>query len=174
MPQFDTTFFESQIFWTIISFTVLFVLLNHWVIPSIKSVLKKRADTIEQSLLDAEQAQSEAMALKSKYDEQLASIHQQSNKMMTETEDFIRNQREKALSALEQELQKKKHNFIKDEAMLHEQTLLEVRRESSQLILAAAEQLILHQYSTEDAQKELDDAISLLEDELNTIQPKDK
>ena len=60
MPQFDTTFFSSLIFWEVISFAVLFWILYKFAFPPILEALETRERKIRDSLEQAERQISRA------------------------------------------------------------------------------------------------------------------
>ena len=51
MPQFESHFFSSLIFWEVLSFVILFVVLYKFAFPGILSVLEEREKKIKDSLL---------------------------------------------------------------------------------------------------------------------------
>lgn len=77
MPQFDTTFFSSQIFWTIISFIILFVVLSRWVLPRIAAIIQERTRLIEEEIEEAHRKREEMENLKSEYVTKLSEIDQE-------------------------------------------------------------------------------------------------
>ena len=74
MPQFDTTFFSSQIFWTIVSFLILFVVLSRWVLPRVAEILNRRTELINDEIESARKKREEMDELKTEYAAKLAEI----------------------------------------------------------------------------------------------------
>ena len=60
MPQFESHFFSSLIFWEVLSFAILFFVLYKFAFPGILSVLEEREKKIKDSLDQAERHRSEA------------------------------------------------------------------------------------------------------------------
>lgn len=60
MPQFDTHFFSSLIFWEIVSFAILLWVLYKFAIPPIVEGLETRERKIRETIEQAEQNQSAA------------------------------------------------------------------------------------------------------------------
>ncbi|MDA7705336.1 hypothetical protein N8772_02530 [Rickettsiales bacterium] len=54
MPQFDITYFSSQIFWLAICFTIIYFLTKRMFMPKMSKIIDDRSDKIEQLRLDAE------------------------------------------------------------------------------------------------------------------------
>jgi len=60
MPQFDPTWFASQIFWLAIVFGILFLLITKRVLPGIEETMAARADRIQGDLDRAAKLQQDA------------------------------------------------------------------------------------------------------------------
>lgn len=60
MPQLDPTIFVPQIFWLAVVFVLLYVFMSRSAAPKISEVLRKRQDTIEDDLAEAEKLQAKA------------------------------------------------------------------------------------------------------------------
>ncbi len=163
MPQFDTTFFASQIFWTAVSFMVLFFVLKRWVLPPITRVLQQRAQLISQEISGAESIRAQAEEIKTEYEQQLAGIEQQKAAMLSEVEKEMLIKRQHSLSALEDEIHLKKRQFLEDEAVLRKQSVREISKQSAELVVAATEQLIARKLEEADAQMMLEQIVCELD-----------
>lgn len=163
MPQFDTTYLESQVFWTIVSFFILFYLLNRWVLPPIQTMLKQRAAMIESDFKMAALSREEAEAFKREYAAKLEKAQIEVDKVMAEAKVEISQRHEQAMRDIEARIQRKKDMFIMDQQQLLKQNLQEMKIKSAELILLAAEQLVHHHFSDADAQHELEDIVNQLE-----------
>ena len=65
MPQFEQVeVFHSLIFWSLISFGILFFLLKRFAFPPILEVLEERENKIRSEIGDAEKLRQEAEYLK--------------------------------------------------------------------------------------------------------------
>lgn len=62
MPQFDPTYFASQVFWLIVTFGILYLLMAKIALPRIGDILEVRQDRIAADLDRAEQLKREAGA----------------------------------------------------------------------------------------------------------------
>ena len=54
MPQLDTEFWVSQIFWLTLTFSILFVLLSKFILPKISANLETRKSLILENINRAE------------------------------------------------------------------------------------------------------------------------
>src|SRR5437868_12474515 len=68
MPQFDTHFFSSLIFWEIISFAILLFLLSKFAFPRILSTLDEREQKIRETIEAAERQRAEAERRMAEYE----------------------------------------------------------------------------------------------------------
>ena len=71
MPQFESHFFSSLIFWEILSFAILFFVLYKFAFPGILSALEEREKKIKDSLDQAERHRSEAERKLKEYEAKL-------------------------------------------------------------------------------------------------------
>jgi len=163
MPQFDTAFFSSQIFWTIASFLVLFVVLSRWILPRIVSILQQRTQFIEAEISAAQKKHEEADELKNEYTTKLSGIEKETQQLFDASERRIIERRRQLMDEWKEELEKKKRSFREDTEVMRQQAIRDVRAQSADLIVAATEQLIHQKVHGEGAQKILDEAIDDME-----------
>lgn len=72
MPQFDPTFFPTQLFWLFVTFALLYVLMSTLAMPKIGAVLEERQRKIDDNLDKASQLKAEAEAAIALYEKALA------------------------------------------------------------------------------------------------------
>ena len=60
MPQLNTEYFASQIFWLVISFIILYVVMSKYALPKIANVIETREDIIARDVEDAENFKKES------------------------------------------------------------------------------------------------------------------
>ena len=72
MPQFESHFFSSLIFWEVVSFAILLFVLYKFAFPGILSVLEEREKKIKNSLDEAEAHRVEAERRLKEYETRLA------------------------------------------------------------------------------------------------------
>jgi len=163
MPQFDTSFFESQIFWTIVSFIILFVTLDRFVLPRIANILKKRTQLIEDEIAEAHRKREESEQLKSEYTSKLSEIDQEAKKIFDESEKRIAEKHHQMMSEWKLEMEQRKRDFLEDADVTRRQAIRDIRNQSADLVIAATEQVIHQRLNKADAQKALDESIEKLE-----------
>jgi len=69
MPQLDTEFWISQIFWLAITFSILFVLLSKFILPKISANLEIRKSLILENISTAEKKREESESKIKEYNE---------------------------------------------------------------------------------------------------------
>ncbi|MES0371205.1 MAG: F0F1 ATP synthase subunit B [Mariprofundaceae bacterium] len=163
MPQFDTTFFSSQIFWTIISFIILFVVLNRWILPRVAEIIQKRTRLIEEEIEETHRKREEVECLKHDYATKLSEIDQEVKKMFDESEKRIIEKRNQVMGEWKDEMERKKRDFLEDAEVTRRKAIKDIRSQSADLVVAAAEQVIHERIDKAEAQKALDESIDQLE-----------
>jgi F-type H+-transporting ATPase subunit b len=159
MPQFDPTYFASQLFWLYASFIVLFILLSVFAMPKIGGVLEERQKRIDTDLDKAGQLKSEAHAAIAAYEKALADSRAQAHKVLQDNAKAIAEAAELRSKALGEKLAQQikagegRIQAAKDEA------LGQIRGISADLVRASFEKLTGQ--SAEDAQIETAIAASL-------------
>jgi len=163
MPQFDSSFFESQIFWTIVSFVILFIILTRWVLPRIAAILDERTRLIEAEIEEARRKREEMESLKEEYATKLSEIDQEAKKMFNESEKRVIEQRNRIMKEWKTEMERNKRQFLEEAEVTRQQAIREIRKQSAELITAATEQIIHQRLDESEAKKALDASISELE-----------
>jgi len=79
MPQFDSTFFPSQLFWLLITFLSLYWVIARFAIPRIRDVLEQRGNTIQDDLDRAERLKTEIDTAISAYESSLSDARSQAS-----------------------------------------------------------------------------------------------
>jgi len=167
MPQFDTTFFESQIFWTIVSFIILFVTLDRFVLPRIAAMLKRRTQFIEDEIAEAQRKNEESEELRSEYTTKLSEIDKEAKKMFDESEKRIVERRNQLMGEWKTEMEKRKRTFLEEAEVTRQQAIRDIRSQSADLVIAATEQVLHERLSEKEAKKALDESIEELNKHKN-------
>lgn len=71
MPQFDPTWYASQIFWVLVTFNILFFAVSRFVAPKIAATLDARQNKIDGDLKAAEHFKTEAEHALAEYQKSL-------------------------------------------------------------------------------------------------------
>jgi F-type H+-transporting ATPase subunit b len=150
MPQFDTSFLSSLIFWSVVSFGILLVLLYKYAFPVILGVLESREKSIRDSIEQAERIRKEAELLLADYQSRLSAAQQEAHtlleqarlraqQLLEENEKRLDRETERMLQEARQEIERQRLNAIK-----------ELREHVVDLVLQATEKILRRDITDQD------------------------
>ena len=90
LPQFDPTWFASQIFWLVIAFAILYVFFAKKTLPDISNVIENRKNHIQSDLDAAEKLAAEADAVHDAYQENITKSQAEAAKSLQDTENKMK------------------------------------------------------------------------------------
>lgn len=163
LPQFDSSVFASQIFWTVVSFFLLMYLLNRFVLPAINDILESRGKKISEDLSQAETIRKEAERVLANYKEQLSSARQMALTTVEEARQAAVQHREDAMIELNEQLAKKKASAMDEIERARQNAVADVREAAVEIAMLATEKLIAKSVNNADAKAMVDTALQQLE-----------
>jgi len=104
MPQFEPTWFASQIFWLLIVFFVFYRLLKSRVIPNVAAVLAERDARIQGDLDLARRRRDELEAMRTAYEADLAKARSDAQAELGAAQARIAQQQAAALDVIAKEI----------------------------------------------------------------------
>ena len=104
MPQLDPTWFISQLFWLLVSVTLLYAVLRTVALPPLTAVLEQRRQVREQDLAEAQRLKTEADKAREEYERVLADSRLRSQAIFAEVEQKGKQDTEAALATLNRTL----------------------------------------------------------------------
>lgn len=160
MPQFDTSFLSSLVFWSAVSFVILLAILYKYGLPPILELLEEREQRIKTDLERAEQARKEAEARLADYERRLKQAQAEAQTILEEARLQAQRQAEESQKRTEQQATA----MIRDaqEEMARERGRLrdELRAETVGLVMAVAEQILARRLTAEDDRRLIDEALA--------------
>ncbi|MBT4880639.1 MAG: hypothetical protein HOI80_01075 [Alphaproteobacteria bacterium] len=97
MPQLDLSTYPSQLFWLGISFLLLYITLNRYVLPRMGEVFQSRTKRIESALNRASSFKEEVYAIEAEMSQKLDTAREEARKMvesaLIETGDLLSEKR---------------------------------------------------------------------------------
>ncbi len=96
LPQFDPTWFASQIFWLVIAFAFMYFFFAKKTLPDISSVIENRKNHIQSDLDAAEKLAAEADAVHDAYQENMTKSQAEASKSMQDAESKMKAKAEKS------------------------------------------------------------------------------
>ena len=162
MPQFESSFFSSLIFWEIISFAILFFVLYKYAFPGILSILEEREKKIKDSLDQAERHRSEAERRLNEYEAKLgaagkeaegilAAAKERSQRLMEENEQRLTAEADRIKGDATREIDQERRKAVQD-----------IRTQTTELALMVAEKVVQRSLSDADHRKFADEALEAL------------
>lgn len=106
LPQFDPTWFPSQIFWLFVMYAVLYIVFARKTLPVLSGIIDNRNNLIESEMDEAERLTTEATAVQEDYENNLSSARQKATETTMEVEQAIRAKASKAESAFREKAEK--------------------------------------------------------------------
>lgn len=94
MPQFDPTYFSTQLFWLAVSFAALYLIMSTIALPKIGSVLEERQRKIDDNLDKAAQLKADADAAIAVYEKALAESRAKAQQILRDNAESLARQSE--------------------------------------------------------------------------------
>lgn len=157
MPQFaqiDT--FPSQIFWLLVTFTILYILLSRVVLPRIGDVVTNRQNKIDEDLSKAETLREKAAAAQEAYEATMAKAVEDARAVHREVAEDISAKVEKENTKLTKKLVKQAAEADERIAGAKSAALTELRESAVEVVQAAAERLTGAKVDGKEAQAALE------------------
>ncbi|MDG1286662.1 MAG: hypothetical protein P8P30_03750 [Rickettsiales bacterium] len=107
MPQLDPTSYPSQLFWLVVTFTVLYYVMSRHIVPRIHTVMESRQQRIEYDLDRAASLKVEAEQARENYETALAEARGQAQSMLNDVAEAIRETSDEKHKELENILNEK-------------------------------------------------------------------
>jgi F-type H+-transporting ATPase subunit b len=111
MPQLDTAFYVTQVFWLIISFSFLYLFVKYWFLPKIRDGLAVRESKITNLINEAEELKVQIQNLKESYTGELSVLHKDLSNISLETERFCKKYYESNLETLQKQFSVEKQEI---------------------------------------------------------------
>lgn len=163
MPQFDSHFFSSLIFWEVVSFAILFFVLYKFAFPGILSVLEEREKKIKDSLDQAERHRAEAEHRLREYEAKLSAASKEAEGIMTSAKERAQRLLEENEQRLTAEAERIKGDATREIDQERRKAIQEIRTQTTDLALMVAEKVVERSLTDADHRKLADDALAALE-----------
>ncbi len=162
-PPFDPTYFPSQLFWLAISFIALYIALDRFILPKIKTTIEDRKDRIADDLDAAAQAKADAEAAGEAYEQSLAEARSKAHGIAAETRKALDAELAAESAEVEAELAAKQEAAEKAIRTAKSKAQAEVRGIAASATAAAVEALSGVEIAETDADKAVGDLIDAKE-----------
>ena len=148
------------IIWTLISFIILLALLWKVAYKPITKALKKREDTIRDSLEEAKKTRESAETLLEDYKKQLAQAREEAQKILSEGKVMGENVKKEIIQKAHEESNQIVKRAQEEIEFQKEKALMELRERIADLTIMAASKVIERALDKKDHEQLLDEYIS--------------
>lgn len=162
MPQFESHFFSSLIFWEVASFGILLLVLYKFAFPGILSVLEEREKKIKDSLDQAERHRSEAERKLREYEAKLSAAAKEAEGILAAAKERAQRLMEENEQRLTTEAERIKGDATREIDHERRKAIQEIRAHTTDLALMVAEKVVQRSLTDADHRKLADDALTAL------------
>src|SRR5712692_9268549 len=149
MPQFDTHFFSSLLFWEIVSFAALLFILAKYAFPPILQILDERERKIRESIEAAERRSAEAERRMAEYEAKMKASQKEAEEMKEEKERQLSADAERIKTAAAREIEQERRKAVDD-----------VRRYAGDLALQVAGKVLERSLTDADHKRLADESLA--------------
>lgn len=150
MPQFDTSFLSSLLFWSVVSFGILLALLYRYAFPAILDILETREKRIRNSIEQAEQMRKEAEQLLAEYRSKLAAAQQEAHTILEQARQRAQQSLEENEKRLDLETEKILEEARREIEREHLRAVKELREHVVDLVLQVTEKILQRSITDQD------------------------
>jgi F-type H+-transporting ATPase subunit b len=160
MPQFDTRFFSSLLFWEWVSFGILLLVLYKYAFPWILENLDARERKIRETIEAAERQRAEAERRMAEYDARMRSAQKEAEEMIAQAKVRAQQMMEENERRMSAEAERIKVNAAREIEQERRKALEEVRRYAGELSLRVAEKVLERSLTDADHKRLADEALA--------------
>jgi F-type H+-transporting ATPase subunit b len=162
MPQFESHFFSSLIFWEIVSFGILLFILYKYAFPGILSVLEEREKKIKDSLEQAEHHRSEAERRLKEYEAKLNAAGKEAEAILAAAKERAQRLLDENEQRLTAEAERIKGDATREIDQERRRAVQDIRTQTTELALMVAEKVVQRSLTEADQRKFADEALEAL------------
>ena len=160
MPQFDTHFFSSLLFWEIVSFGVLLFILAKYAFPPILETLDARERKIRETIESAERRSAEAERRMAEYEAKMKASQKEAEEMIAQAKARAQQMKEENERQLQADAERIKAGAARDIEQERRKALEDVRRYTADLALRVAEKVVERSLTDADHKRLADEALA--------------
>ena len=160
MPQFEQfEVFGSLIFWSLLSFGLLFVLLKKYAFPPILDGLEAREKKIRGDIENAEKLNKEAIAMREDLQKELKSAHEKANTIVQMATSESKKLQEKALEETQAKVKQMQSDMEREIEVSRNKLMGEIRSFTAQLTIASTEKFLKKTMDEKDKKRLTEESI---------------
>ncbi len=151
MPQFDPNVFATQLFWLVVTFTILYIGITKLVLPRVTDVLEARQQRIDDDLEKAAALKQEAEGVLAEYETARAAAEAKAQALVRDAQDSLAGESAKQHDTLSAQLAEQVAEAEARIAKAKEDAKAGIGAAAAEVVAAAAERLVGRKVSAEDA-----------------------
>ncbi len=159
MPQFESHFFTSLIFWEVVSFAILFWVLYKFAFPSILETLETRERKIKDSLDQADRQRAEAEQKLKEYQTKLANAAKEAEQVLAAAKERAQRLLEENEQRLTAEAERIKGDSTREIEAARRAAVQDIRKQTTELALMVAEKVVERSLTDADHKRFADEAL---------------
>lgn len=160
MPQFDTHFFSSLIFWEFLSFGILFWVLWKFAFPPILQTLDERERKIKESLEQADRHRAEAEQKMQEYEAKLKTASKEAETLLAAAKERAQRIMEENEQRLRTETQRSKEDATREIDQERRRAIQDIRNQTTEMALLVAEKVVGRSLNDADHKRMADEALA--------------
>lgn len=162
MPQFESHFFSSLIFWEVVSFGILLFVLYKFAFPGILAVLEEREKKIKDNLDRAERHRSEAERTLKEYEAKLSAASKEAENILAVAKERAQRLMEENEQRLTAEAERIKGDATREIDQERRRAIQDIRTQTTDLALIVAEKVVQRSLNDADHRRLADEALEAL------------
>lgn len=160
MPQFDTHFFSSLIFWEIVSFAALLFILWKYAFPPILQTLDERERKIRESIESAERRSAEAEQRMAEYEAKMKASQKEAEEMIAQAKARAQQMKEDNERQLSADAERIKATAAREIEQERRKAVDDVRRYVGELALQVAGKVLERSLTDADHTRLADESLA--------------
>ncbi|MEP6888600.1 MAG: F0F1 ATP synthase subunit B [Nitrospirales bacterium] len=160
MPQFESHFFSSLIFWEIVSFGILLWVLYKYAFPPILETLETRERKIRESLEQAERLRVEAERRMQEYEAKLTVASRDAEAVLIQAKERAQRLLDENEQRLGAEAERVKADAAREIDQERRKAIQEIRNQATDLALLIAEKVVERSLTDADHRRLADEALA--------------
>ncbi len=160
MPQFESHFFSSLMFWEIVSFAVLLWVLAKYAFPPILETLDARERKIRESLEQADRHRAEAERKMQEYEAKLAAATKEAEALFAAARERAQRAQEENEQRLQADAERIKGDAQREIDAERRKAIQDIRNQTTELALLVAEKVVGRSLNDADHRRLADEALA--------------
>jgi|SRR5579884_678087 len=160
MPQFESHFFSSLLFWELVSFGILLWVLYKYAWPPILDTLETRERKIRESLEQAERHRVEAERKMQEYEAKLAAASREAEAVLAQAKERAQRLWDENEQRLVAEAERVKADAAREIEHERRKAIQEIRAHATDLALLVAEKVVERSLTDADHRRMADEALA--------------